>query len=294
MSKQEIFFLSLIDSTEVVETQSLTLPEKQEEGTTEVQNNQTVETPLEKEKSFDASQNGHMSIPLYDDGPVKDMIPFENFPWGKNTWLAVAWIAILIFSIAKETQTCNSAGFWTFTLGLFPILLLITGLFGRRLVAEHQHRETDSYVAGDIRWNRKNAWKYPAMASIAGVAASLLGVGGGMVTGPLMLELGVLPEVSRVTSSYMILFTSSCTTVQYLILGRVKADEALWFMVWGFIGAVLGHRCVEYLLKKYNSTSILVYILSWGVLISALAMLSVDLVNVITQGFGPFTSICDT
>eukprot|EP00456_Euglypha_rotunda_P033705 TRINITY_DN26015_c0_g1_i1.p1 TRINITY_DN26015_c0_g1~~TRINITY_DN26015_c0_g1_i1.p1 ORF type:complete len:158 (-),score=16.53 TRINITY_DN26015_c0_g1_i1:11-484(-) len=134
-------------------------------------------------------------------------------------------------------------------------------------------------------WDERNIIKYPVLSSIAGVAAALLGVGGGMVTGPLMLELGVLPEVSRVTSAYMILFTSSCTSMQYLILGRIEADEAIWYMAWGFVGAVLGHNCVEYLLKKYNSTSVLVYILAWAVLCSGIAMGAVDIVDVVRDGW---------
>lgn len=37
---------------------------------------------------------------------------------------------------------------------------------------------------------------------------SLLGIGGGMITGPLLLEMGVLSQVTAATSSFMVLFTS--------------------------------------------------------------------------------------
>ena len=39
--------------------------------------------------------------------------------------------------------------------------------------------------------------KYPAIVACAAVAAGMLGVGGGMVLGPIFLELDLLPEVSR-------------------------------------------------------------------------------------------------
>lgn len=40
------------------------------------------------------------------------------------------------------------------------------------------------------------------------------GIGGGMIKGPLMLEMGMIPQVSAATAAFMILFTSSATTAQ--------------------------------------------------------------------------------
>jgi len=218
---------------------------------------------------------------------------YEKYPFDKNIWLVVSWGSILTCAVLKnEAVGCGSYAYWLLEWAPLPLLTVITYFYGRRLVREHKDRPQSSYSKGDIMWDDKNVIKYPAMSSIAGVAAALLGVGGGMVTGPLMLELGVLPEVSRVTSAYMILFTSSCTSMQYLILGRIQADEAIWYMAWGFIGAIVGHHCVEYLLKKYNSTSVLVYLLAWAVLASAIGMGAVDIVDVVQNGFTGFAGVC--
>jgi Sulfite exporter TauE/SafE len=61
---------------------------------------------------------------------------------------------------------------------------------------------------GDIEWTPRTTLSYPAACSFAGVIAGMFGVGGGIVKGPLMLHLGVLPEVAAATSATMILFTS--------------------------------------------------------------------------------------
>jgi uncharacterized membrane protein YfcA len=257
----------------------------------------------EKEKVISASRKSRASQiqnpntqPLlsaaHSDEPEVDE-RYEKYPFGKNFWLVVSWLTILASAVLKnEAVTCGTAGFWLLEWAPLPVLAIITYFYGKRLVREHKDRPKESYCKGDIMWDEKNVIKYPAMSSIAGVAAALLGVGGGMVTGPLMLELGVLPEVSRVTSAYMILFTSSCTSMQYLILGRIQADEAIWYMAWGFIGAVCGHHCVEYLLKKYNSTSVLVYLLAWAVLASAIGMGAVDVVDVVNNGVTGFAGVC--
>ncbi len=44
--------------------------------------------------------------------------------------------------------------------------------------------------------------------------AGLLGIGGGMVQSPLMLDMGMLPEVQKATAATMILFTASSAAIQ--------------------------------------------------------------------------------
>lgn len=46
------------------------------------------------------------------------------------------------------------------------------------------------YGEGDVEWNPKNTLRYPAVCFFAGFFAGLFGVGGGIVKGPLMLEMG--------------------------------------------------------------------------------------------------------
>jgi uncharacterized membrane protein YfcA len=61
---------------------------------------------------------------------------------------------------------------------------------------------------GDIVWTYRTTLTFPAMCSFAGLIAGMFGVGGGIIKGPLMLHLGVLPDVAAATSATMILFTS--------------------------------------------------------------------------------------
>jgi len=54
--------------------------------------------------------------------------------------------------------------------------------------------------------------------SVAGLAAgsiaSLVGVGGGMVIGPLLLQLKMMPSESSSTSGFMMVFTALSGTIQ--------------------------------------------------------------------------------
>ena len=57
----------------------------------------------------------------------------------------------------------------------------------------------------------------------------MLGVGGGMVLGPIFLELGLVPEVSSATSTLMVLLMSSATVGQFLIFGMIDLEYAPQF-----------------------------------------------------------------
>ena len=55
----------------------------------------------------------------------------------------------------------------------------------------------------------------------AGVAAGLLGIGGGMVLGPLLVELGCLPQPIAATSAYVVFITATSGLAQVWIMGLV-------------------------------------------------------------------------
>lgn len=51
------------------------------------------------------------------------------------------------------------------------------------------------YHANDISWNDGIFLKYPMYGFLGGVMAGSLGIGGGLILGPLLLELGIHPIV---------------------------------------------------------------------------------------------------
>ena len=50
----------------------------------------------------------------------------------------------------------------------------------------------------------------------------MFGIGGGIVKGPLMLEMGVLPTVSSSTAAFMILFTTASAASTYVFFGMLQ------------------------------------------------------------------------
>mmetsp|Transcript_11576 Transcript_11576/g.21218 ORF Transcript_11576/g.21218 Transcript_11576/m.21218 type:complete len:138 (-) Transcript_11576:77-490(-) len=134
----------------------------------------------------------------------------------------------------------------------------------------------------------------------AGVSAGLLGIGGGMVQSPLMLEMGMLPEVQRATSATMILFTASSAALQFLAAGAfpgsLQYDYAIWYATTGVIGTALGQVVMKALLRRYKRASFIIFFLSGVIGLSCIMMAIVGGSNVLDEfrtgkGLG-FGSLC--
>lgn len=95
----------------------------------------------------------------------------------------------------------------------------------KKISNEYAHRKSIGYPynSTDIQWD--NTWifiKFPFYAFVSGVMAGLLGIGGGLILGPLLLQLGLHPIVSTATSNFLVLFTSSSTSIQFILYVNYK------------------------------------------------------------------------
>jgi hypothetical protein len=52
------------------------------------------------------------------------------------------------------------------------------------------------FLPDDVQWDESTSVLYPLACMVAGLCAGLFGIGGGIIKGPLMLEMGMLPQVA--------------------------------------------------------------------------------------------------
>mmetsp|Transcript_47789 Transcript_47789/g.108438 ORF Transcript_47789/g.108438 Transcript_47789/m.108438 type:complete len:196 (+) Transcript_47789:478-1065(+) len=136
-------------------------------------------------------------------------------------------------------------------------------LIGRYLNGIHEQREAAGYLYldTDIQFTKEQLGKFPVTAVNAGLAAGLLGIGGGMVIGPLFIEIGMQPQVGTSSCAYMILWTAVSGVVQYYYAGKLGWQFMLFFMAFGFISGQIGQRMVNRLLKWSGRPSLVVILL---------------------------------
>jgi len=169
----------------------------------------------------------------------------DSAPFGKIILLTACFLGCVVMTVLKGSGhgsimgvRCGSLSFWVLSLSSVPWVILFGGIFRYMLISEYSAKQTANYEFGqeEIVWDSKSTIKYPALCTIAGVFAGLFGVGGGIVKGPLMLEMGVNPQVAAATAATMILFTTTAGCVSFAIFGLLEPN-------YGVAGFLLGIAC---------------------------------------------------
>lgn len=73
-----------------------------------------------------------------------------------------------------------------------------------------------------------------------GWVSGALGLGGGSIFNPLLLSLGYPPSVASTTGMYMLIYSTSASTLSYGVAGIIKWDYSLWIGVFSIIGTYGG------------------------------------------------------
>merc|ERR1712154_270437 len=175
-----------------------------------------------------------------------------------------------------EVKSCSPL-YWLFEFGVFPCLFVITFFiaknnmnnFNRKLELKWKPAE------GDIEWNTRKSIIYPAISALSGLLGGLLGIGGGMIVSPLLLELGVLPRVASATSALAVLMTSSSSTFQRVLLDMIRYDYMAFFIGIGIVGTFIGQTAVNVAIKKFGRNSIVVAAVA-AVIAVAIVLMGVD------------------
>jgi uncharacterized membrane protein YfcA len=209
-------------------------------------------------------------------------------PPGAILLLVISWLFIFATSLLRGGEGAHSIigmpedSPWQWALMSLGVgsQIVVTWLVVRRLMALHRRKVRLQYEfqRGDVEWTARNAALYPTACMAAGCVAGLVGIGGGMIKGPLMLELGMLPEVVAATAAWMILFTSSSTTMQFSVLGLLQADYAIYYALVSFVASFFGQSALTYLVTKYKKTSYIVFSIAVVIGIST-AFISIDTVR---------------
>ena len=99
-----------------------------------------------------------------------------------------------------------------------------------------------------------------------------LGLGGGAIFNPLLLNLGIPPVVASATAMYMIIYSTGASTLSYALSGSIDTQVAAWSGLWCMIATLVGMHVLNKWLKHSRRHSILVFLLCFILLLSAISV----------------------
>ncbi|KAL5223198.1 hypothetical protein ABZP36_027911 [Zizania latifolia] len=220
---------------------------------------------------------------------------WQNVYWKEFGLLAFVWIAFLALQVTKNYMPTCSTWYWVLNLLQIPVSVGVTmyeglGLMqGRRVISSKGNEQTN------LKFHQLLVYCFFGMT--AGVVGGLLGLGGGFIMGPLFLELGIPPQVSSATATFAMMFSSSMSVVEYYLLDRFPVPYALFFTIVAFFAAIIGQHIVRRLVNWLGRASLIIFILSFMIFVSAISLGGVGISNMIGKiaqhEYMGFDNICN-
>ena len=201
-------------------------------------------------------------------------------------FVVLLWTVVAAFTLVRGGHPIRpslagvvicSATFWVLTLIQIPLLGGFVYVPAKTLGEDYaiKVRLGRDKERGQIQWTKFHLWAFPFLSLAAGILGGMLGLGGGMFMGPILLQLGMLPQVAAATSATTVLISSSAAALNFYVIGMLLEDYAGWYMAIGFIATIFGSTLVSYLIKKYNRTSIIIIVIVVLIAIATLLLLVV-------------------
>ncbi|XP_010999541.1 PREDICTED: uncharacterized protein LOC105107347 [Populus euphratica] len=211
-----------------------------------------------------------------------------KFPWMKLGILFIIWFSFSILYLLRGNrygegiipmESCGF-GYWVVSSLQIPLAIIFTALI-LYMKESCQHQTINQQGMEDLTGGgTSNKLIFPVMALLAGMLGGVFGIGGGMLISPLLLQVGIAPEITAATCSFMVFFSSSMSALQYLLLGMDHVDTAIILSVICFVASLLGLLVVQGAIVKYGRASMIVFSVSTVMALSTVLMTSFGALNV--------------
>lgn len=225
---------------------------------------------------------------------LQKIIQYENqlIPWDKLSLMIIILIILTFIYLFRGSRNFESilgfeycgVGYWITQFTFIPIGGVILFYCIKVLNKEYNEKKEAAYIflKHDIKWDMETCKKITQNGVITGLISSILGIGGALIIGPLLLHLGFTATEATSTATFLALFTSLSTMIQYCIMGLIKWDYAFLLNVIGIVSMYFGMMMVNYI-KKKNKQSLIVFILAGLIVLSTLLIVVSGFNNIIND-----------
>ncbi|KAI5001548.1 hypothetical protein ZWY2020_026198 [Hordeum vulgare] len=203
---------------------------------------------------------------------------WKNIYWKEFGLLIFVWVAILTLQVAMNyTATCSTM-YWVFSLLQIPVS---AGVSVYQAVGLVQGKRVISSRANTKASLKSHIVLIYFFGVSAGVLAGLLGLGGGVIMGPLFLELGIPPQVSSATATFAMMFSSSIAVVEYYLLnGSLYHTVFSRVHMCGIHCCNRGQRVARKVINWLGRASLIIFILSFMIFIGLIPLGGFGILNI--------------
>lgn len=223
---------------------------------------------------------------------------WQNFFWLTNvnfrpiSSIVFTWIAMLAASL-HNLSVCSYRYAW-YLVGVIAAMGLMTYLVNIYVInkstesdpyddelspAQVPDQKTDRWLTNRSTWKGSQygtlgALVYALISFSAGLLGGLLGLGGGIILGPILLELGLHSEAVQATTALFVFISSSLATIQYALLSVEVYiwHYTLWYASITTVATVIGQWACNAYVRKSRKYSLITFSMVAVIAFSALAL----------------------
>ncbi|XP_028777937.1 sulfite exporter TauE/SafE family protein 5-like [Neltuma alba] len=210
-----------------------------------------------------------------------------KLPWLKLGVLLLIWLSFFSLYFLRDNKNGQSilrmkpcgVAYWILSSVQVPLAVILTAcvVFRERSLQDQTQSQQGQEQCRDAPLKKL---LFPLMALLAGIFGGVFGIGGGMLISPLLLHVGVAPEITAATSSFMVLFSSTMSALQYALIGMEDIKTALILSTVSFVASLVGVLAVQKAVRKYKRASLIVFSLSAAMALGIVLMTSFGVIDV--------------
>jgi len=221
-------------------------------------------------------------------------------------WIILSCAIIIRGSSVGESSiagiTYCSGGFWGVTAAIPAIQIAFSAYFGKVEIARFNaqngsQRQTSSRALMDytvVEWNWSNVLRYMIYAFVCGVLAGCLGIGGGLVLSPLLLELGFFPAVASGVSGMAVLVTSTAALFAYALSNKVYWEFVAILMPLTFMSTLIGKILIDQYAERNNKQSVIIWSVAIFLVVCLIMISTRGIIELSSDPSFKFTSPCNS
>ncbi|RLN62207.1 hypothetical protein BBJ29_002356 [Phytophthora kernoviae] len=208
--------------------------------------------------------------------------PRVDVPWRKLGALVGLFVVILAMNVLRGGKGfdspvgIDSSSAWYPVLVTLPYVFLVCMSYFslQNLGVTYQKQQSTGYELKphEIEWTSASIRYFPMLSLAAGTVSGMFGIGGGIINGPLLLEVGIDASAASAMTATTVLFSSGMSAFNYLLMGSMDLHLAQLMLPMGFLMTYVGHVCLLKVVRHFNCPSLIIFSMATIVLISAAAM----------------------
>ncbi|XP_062212264.1 sulfite exporter TauE/SafE family protein 4-like [Phragmites australis] len=199
-----------------------------------------------------------------------------NLRWKNILVLMSVWSSFLVLQVLKNNSKSCSNFYWVINVLQVPVAVSVFLWEAVQLCKESHARRVNGNLEcvceASIEWSPAQLIVCASCGLLGGTVGGLLGSGGGFILGPLLLELGCIPQVASATATFVMMFSSSLSVVEFHFLHRFPIPFAAYLIFVSILAGFWGQCLVRKLVHVLKRASLIVFILSSVIFASALTM----------------------